>query len=124
MSDFVKFDSATANPEFPQVFDVSPAEVNEKKDHVVLIDVRRPNEYVGEFGHIPGADLLTLDFLPQKISSLPKDHTIVFICRSGNRSAHATAFALENGFSSVYNMKGGMISWTENAFEVEDREED
>lgn len=121
MSNNTFFQTAQENPDNPDVLDVSPEEVLEKKDQLVLIDVRRPDEYVGELGHIPGAKLLTLDHLPQKINSLPKNETIVFVCRSGGRSGRATAFAKENGFSNVYNMKGGMILWNQLGFEVEDR---
>ena len=109
--------SKTPNPNIPGVIDVSIEEVYELKNNLYLIDVRRPDEWVGEFGHIDCAELLTLDLLPQKISELPKDKVIVFVCRSGARSANATAFALENGFSEVYNMKGGMLAWTANNFE-------
>ncbi len=104
--------SKTPNPNIPGVFDVSIDEVNAQKNSLYLVDVRRPDEWVGEYGHIEGAELLTLDYLPQKIDELPKDKTIVFICRSGARSANATAFLLENGFTEVYNMKGGMMAWT------------
>lgn len=120
-TNFTDFDSKTPNPEMAQVLDVTPEEVLQKKDEVKLIDVRRPDEYTGELGHVPGAELLTLDYLPQRIRELPTDRTIVFICRSGGRSARATAFALENGFKSVYNMKGGMLLWNEKSLAVEGR---
>lgn len=119
---YTEFTSKTANPNFPDVFDISPAELREKKSQVRIIDVRRPDEWVGEFGHIAEAELITLDTLPDHIDDLPKDKTIVFVCRSGNRSAQATAFARHNGFDSVYNMQGGMIAWTQNNFEVVDRD--
>ena len=117
----VDFKSQVTNPDLPQVKDIMPDELRDKKDLVKIVDVRRPDEYVGEFGHIPGAELLTLDDLPAKINKLPKDKTIVFVCRSGGRSARATAFALENGFHDVFNMQGGMIAWTNKKFEAEDK---
>ena len=106
---FVDFQSKTLNPEHRDVQDVAPEELFEKLDQVCLIDVRRPDEFQGELGHVPGSTLLTLDYLPMKIAEIPSDQTVVFICRSGNRSGHAAAFAAENGFSSVFNLKGGMI---------------
>jgi rhodanese-related sulfurtransferase len=60
-----------------------------------------------------GARLIVLNNLPGEIDSLPKDEPIVFICRSGARSARATAFVQEHGFMDVYNMKGGMLRWNE-----------
>lgn len=115
----VEFTSKIENPDFEEVFDILPEEVLEKKNDICLIDVRRPDEFEGELGHVPGAELLTLDYLPQKIDDLSKETTIVFICRSGARSGRAAAFAIENGFSSVYNMKGGMLAWNEKGLPTE-----
>ena len=109
----MEFTSKTKNPNFPDVWDVDPKEVLNRKTEVTLVDVRRPEEYTGELGHAPGASLLTLDQLPEKIETLPQEKPIVFICRSGARSGQATAFAQENGFSEVYNMRGGMLLWNE-----------
>lgn len=119
MSHTIKFESAVDNPDIPGVEDVHPEEVLSKKNEVLLVDVRRPDEYTGELGHIPGSQLVVLDILPQEIDNLPKDKTIVFVCRSGARSARASAFAKENGFDSVFNMKGGMIFWNELGYETE-----
>jgi rhodanese-related sulfurtransferase len=109
----VQFSTASANPDVPGVQDIDPNELHKKASDVCMIDVRRPDEFVGELGHIGGAKLIVLDTLPQHVDELPKDGTIVFVCRSGGRSARATAFALEHGFKSVFNMKGGMLRWNE-----------
>jgi rhodanese-related sulfurtransferase len=118
---FIQFKSQTKNPSLPQVFDISPEELREQLQTVQIIDVRRPDEWVGEYGHIATATLLTLDTLPIRINELSPEQTVVFVCRSGARSAQAAAFALENGFKSVYNMRGGMIEWTKKNFEVTER---
>lgn len=117
-SKFVEFTSKTPNPMLPTVYDISADELRNMKSQVKIIDVRRPDEWVGEYGHIPEAELLTLDTLPMKIQELPHDSTLVFVCRSGARSAQAAAFALEHGHKSVYNMRGGMIEWTNKKFET------
>lgn len=75
-----------------------------------LIDVRGSDEFNGELGHIPGATLQTLgDDLESFLKSENKDTPIMFICRSGARSAAATRLARQMGFQEVYNMEGGMI---------------
>ncbi|HEX7675524.1 MAG TPA: rhodanese-like domain-containing protein [Bdellovibrio sp.] len=109
----VEFDTKTENPYFEGVFDIAPTELQQKMNQVKLIDVRQPEEYVNELGHIAGTDLIPLGTLPEHIQSLPKDQTIVFICHSGGRSAKATAYASMNGFSNVYNMLGGMVAWNQ-----------
>lgn len=119
MSQFISFASAQSNPQVSGVLDITPEELQSKKNQVLLVDVRRPDEYEGELGHIPGAQLMVLDTLPDRLSELPKDQTVVFICRSGGRSAQATAYAQSQGFQSVFNMQGGMLRWNELQFETE-----
>lgn len=119
MKKTLKFASGQPNPDFPGVSDIQPDELSQHLNQVHLIDVREPSEFTGELGHIPGAKLLVLSTLPDKIETLPKDETIVFICRSGGRSARAAAFAKENGFNDVHNMKGGMLFWNALQLPVE-----
>jgi rhodanese-related sulfurtransferase len=119
MAQFVAFETAQDNFEMPGVEDIDPHEVFEKKSEVVLIDVRQPAEFTGELGHAPGAKLIVLDTLPEHIDEIPRDKTVVFICRSGGRSARATAFARDNGVTNCYNMKGGMIAWNQMGLETE-----
>ena len=119
MGQKVGFEKVEPNENHDTVKDVAPEEVLANKDELLIVDVRRPDEWEGELGHIPGAKHLILDELPQKIHELPKDQTIVFICRSGGRSGQATAFAKENGFEDTFNMQGGMIKWNELDYETE-----
>ena len=105
------FHNTSKNPSHENVLDVPAEEVFKDKEQLVLIDVRRPDEYIGELGHVEEAQNIVLDTIPQNIDSLTKDKTIVFICRSGARSGQATEFALNSGFSNVYNMDGGMLAW-------------
>jgi rhodanese-related sulfurtransferase len=107
----VTFTSRTENPDLNGVFDVAPEEVSKFASQVHLVDVRQPSEYTGELGHVAGSQLIVLDTIPERIETLPKDEPIVFICRSGGRSARATAYAQQLGFSQVYNMRGGMLLW-------------
>lgn len=105
--------TAKNNPHFPGVQDVEPLEVLEQKDQLTLVDVRRPDELQGELSHIQGVTHVVLDELALRIEEIPTDRTLVFICRSGQRSAHATEFAQSQGREQVYNMAGGMLKWNE-----------
>lgn len=100
----------------PQVTDGIPEvtvhQVEENKKNIRLIDVRQPFEFNNEYGHIEGAELVTLGpELFQFLEQADKKQEIVFICRSGGRSGQATELALQMGFESVANMVGGMIIW-------------
>jgi len=119
----IQFKSKVANPDVPGVEDIDPKELFEKRGSVKIVDVRRPDEFTAELGHIGGAELMVLDTLPERLSELPKDQTIVFVCRSGGRSGKAAAFAREQGLKDVFNMKGGMLLWNELALAVEGRNE-
>ena len=110
---FYEFKNPVPNPNFEGVSDVTPEEVNENTSKLFLVDVREEHEYVGELGHAAGAQLVVLSTIPEKLNSLPRDKTVVFICRSGGRSAQATAFAQQEGFTNVYNMRGGMLLWNQ-----------
>lgn len=110
---FYEFKNAKPNPYLPDVLDVSPQDVYEHSKDVYLVDVRENSEYTGELGHAAGTHLVNLATIPEKLSTFPRDKTIVFLCRSGGRSAKAAEFAKHEGFEHVYNMEGGMILWNE-----------
>lgn len=89
---------------------------------VKLIDVRRLEEFSGEFGHIPGAILLPQgEDLDRFMGTADRNLEIVFICRSGARSKTATQVATEMGFKHTMNLTGGMIRWTELGYSVKDK---
>lgn len=112
-SQFVQFETREDNLHYEGVLDIDPRELAQKKNQVVLVDVRQMEEYVGDLGHIPGSKLIALDELPESMDQIPRNKTVVFVCRSGGRSARAAAFAMEQGYTEVYNLKGGMILWNE-----------
>lgn len=85
-----------------------------KSRGIRLVDVRRPDEYNAEFGHIVGAELVTLGpDLQSLIDTGNTNESIVFICRSGGRSGQATGYAESKGYKNVFNMRGGMMRWSE-----------
>lgn len=114
-----KFDAQEDNLHYEGVVDVDPRELLKRKNEVHLVDVRQPDEFQGELGHIPGAKLIVLDTLPEHMDEIPTDKPVVFVCRSGGRSARAAAFAQSQGRNTVFNMKGGMLLWNELHFPTE-----
>ncbi|MGJ7036113.1 rhodanese-related sulfurtransferase [Anoxybacillus eryuanensis] len=80
-----------------------------QKEDVVVLDVRTEEEYAS--GHIPGAILLPLQQLPDRMNELNKNKTYIVVCRSGNRSAQASELLVKEGFTNIYNMTGGMNEW-------------
>lgn len=119
----VQFSSKEENLHYNGVIDIDPTELAQKisdmPSELIVVDVRQKEEYNGELGRIPGSKLHVLDQLPNSIKQLPKDKTIVFVCRSGGRSARATDFAMGLGYKNVYNLKGGMLLWNELKLPIE-----
>jgi rhodanese-related sulfurtransferase len=108
----------------PRVVDnvpeISPDDFRPYIGQMTLIDVRRPEEFNGELSHIQGATLVTLGpELDKFLESHPKEDEVVFVCRSGVRSASATLQSRAMGFPSCVNLQGGMILWNQKKFPTE-----
>lgn len=89
------------------------AEVLDAEPDAVLLDIRTPEEFVD--GHIAGSvniDFYAPDFA-DRIGQLDRDTTYVVYCRSGNRSASAMSVFADLGFTSVYEIDGGVLSWVQ-----------
>jgi adenylyltransferase/sulfurtransferase len=75
----------------------------------LLIDVREPAEHA--IANIPQARLIPLATLPDELGTLPRDREILIHCKAGGRSARAVKLLLDNGFTRVKNVAGGMDAW-------------
>lgn len=82
----------------------------------IVIDVRQPREY--RTGHITGVISLPLTDVARRVHELPRDRSIVLICRTGRRSRAAARLLRRSGFDS-YNLQGGMLAWYRNNLPVE-----
>ena len=107
-------DSTTTTQQQPVVQQLAQVDLDSmiKKDSVILIDVRTPGEV--NQGYIPEADSFidynSADF-ETKINQLDTNYTYVMYCRSGGRSGRASSYMIENGFTKVYNLVGGVLSY-------------
>lgn len=91
--------------------EVSVSQAAELRDAgAFVLDVREPDEWSA--GHIPDATLIPLGQLASRLEDVPRDRTVVVVCRSGNRSAQGRDILRQAGFLSVASMAGGMNEWT------------
>jgi rhodanese-related sulfurtransferase len=77
----------------------------------VVLDVRTPAEFAD--GHLAGAvniDIQDPGF-QSTISELDRHTTYLVYCRSGNRSKAATDYMRGLGFSTIYELDGGIVAW-------------
>ena len=83
---------------------------------VIVLDVRTTQEF--NEGHIENAININVEsdtFLSQ-IESLDKSKSYAVYCRSGRRSADAVAKMANQNFTSLTNLNGGTIDWTNAGF--------
>jgi adenylyltransferase/sulfurtransferase len=80
-------------------------------DRLRIIDVREPHEW--NICHLEGAELIPMAGLPGQLDRLDSAEEIVVMCRSGVRSAHAVRLLQEAGFRKAYNLKGGILAWSD-----------
>jgi molybdopterin/thiamine biosynthesis adenylyltransferase/rhodanese-related sulfurtransferase/molybdopterin converting factor small subunit len=111
--DYDAFCGVTPRPQAaPTVPAISVRELKERfdrKEDVLLIDVREPNEY--EICRIPGSRLIPLGQLAGRAGELDREREIVVHCKSGVRSAKAVAQLQQLGFPRVLNLTGGILAW-------------
>jgi glyoxylase-like metal-dependent hydrolase (beta-lactamase superfamily II)/rhodanese-related sulfurtransferase len=80
---------------------------------VLVLDVRNPDEYAGELGHIAGSLLIPVPALSQRLGELEphREREIITVCRSGGRSHTAAGILMQAKFPRVVSMEGGMTRW-------------
>ena len=96
---------------YKQISQEQAKEMMEKDDGLVVVDVRRQDEY--DAGHIPGAILIPNESInkdqPEELPDL--NQIILVYCRSGNRSKQAAQKLFDMGYRNIYEF-GGITDWT------------
>ncbi|MBR3566438.1 MAG: rhodanese-like domain-containing protein [Paludibacteraceae bacterium] len=83
-----------------------------ERDDVQIVDVRTPEEFAQS--HIPGA--INIDYKNSKFKEkaqrrLDPTRPVAIYCRTGRRSALASAQLMEIANFQIYNLKGGIVAW-------------
>ena len=73
-----------------------------------LIDVREDDEW--EAGRLDGSRHIVLSALAEQAQAIDREQPVVFICRSGARSAMATEAFAASGYDA-HNLTGGLKAW-------------
>lgn len=109
--------STTKSPEKAQYVNISVQQAKEiiERGEVFILDVRTQEEY--DAGHIQNSTLIPLQEIEKRLDEIPRDRKILVYCRTGHRSTQASEILANNGFE-VYNMKGGIVEWTDAGYEV------
>ena len=80
----------------------------------VVLDVREPWELQTASVTPQGFELVTIPMrtLPARLAELDPDRPIACLCHHGARSAMVAQFLLNNGFTQVVNIDGGIDAWS------------
>ena len=94
--------------------EITPTELNERFQAgavPVLVDVRESHEPA--IADLPqhGQVLIPTGEFMDRMTELDSEADIVLYCRSGQRSEWAARILLQAGFSSVLNLRGGVLAW-------------
>ncbi|MBI3558279.1 MAG: sulfurtransferase [Deltaproteobacteria bacterium] len=99
---------------------LTPTELKQwldEKREIIVLDTR--NDYEVRLGTFTGAldlDLKTFRQFPRAVRALPtelKDKTIVSFCTGGIRCEKASALLMNEGFTNVYQLDGGILKYFE-----------
>ena len=82
----------------------------DRGDDLFIFDVREPHEY--QICNLNG-HLIPLGELSRRVNELDSSREIVAHCRSGKRSAEAVEFLQKAGFRKIWNLKGGILAWSD-----------
>ncbi|MBC7411753.1 MAG: rhodanese-like domain-containing protein [Bacteroidia bacterium] len=81
----------------------------DEHQNIIIIDVREQHEVdAANFGaiHIPMGEVLN------RLNEIPKDKPVYIHCRSGSRSGAICNALMNNGYTNVFNIKGGIMAWS------------
>ena len=102
--------SATWEPDVQPIV-LRPDEVAPVLHRFRVVDVRDADEFAGDVGHIPGAELAPAHSIDQAARRWWRAEPLLVVCRT-NRRAHAAATRLlDMGFRAVHTLDGGMLAW-------------
>ncbi|WP_028672319.1 rhodanese-like domain-containing protein [Saccharospirillum impatiens] len=79
------------------------------RERPVLLDVREPWEF--ETCHIDGSLAMPMNTVPDRLSELDAEQSIVCICHHGVRSRQVAMYLEQQGFTRLINLTGGVDAW-------------
>jgi rhodanese-related sulfurtransferase len=85
----------------------------------LILDVREAEEYAA--GHLPRARHIPLSQLSKRLDEIGKfkDKPVIVTCKTGNRSGAATRLLKQAGFTSVFELRGGLGAWQQASLPLE-----
>lgn len=104
---------------FVKEIDVSDLKTRlDQGSNIRLLDIRSDAEVAG--GMLPQSEHLAMHLIPLKMQEFGSDPSkeVILYCRSGARSYHACMYLMQQGINNVINLRGGIISWAQQGYEI------
>jgi rhodanese-related sulfurtransferase len=81
----------------------------------VVLDVREPWEMQTASVKAEGFELVAMPMrsVPARYLELERDRPIACLCHHGARSAQVAHFLMQNGFTAIVNIHGGIHAWSQ-----------
>ena len=91
----------------------------QSNEALTVLDVREPDEFAGDLGHIPNAINFPLGEVAQRLGEIKRhgNDSVVVVCRTDRRSARAAELFRGSGFRDVRVLRGGMERWKQLGFD-------
>ncbi len=100
-----------------EIPEITPAELKQRLDRgdrLTIIDVREPQEWDIANLEEHGSRLIPLGQIEERAGEIDPEEEIVLHCRSGARSAQALAALRDRGYTRLWNLRGGILSWSDD----------
>lgn len=108
-------------PPFRKVRPAVAYEIARDSPDILILDLRRPEEYQGETGHIAAARNIPLDRLPYQLLQISpfREETFLVYCRGTDScGADGMAVLIASGFEDAILIDGGIDEWIRTGFKT------
>jgi len=111
---------AANRPPFKKLSAPIAYEMMRDNPEMLIIDLRSPQEYNGETGHVRRARNIPVERLPYRLLEISafRDDTVLLYCRKDDCGEKGIAVLLASGFESAVLMDGGIDEWIHEGFKT------
>lgn len=95
-------------------------EMTRDSPDMLILDLRSPEEYDGETGHLRRAQNIPLERLPFRLLEISpfRETTVLVYCRADGCGEKGMAILIASGFQDAVLMDGGIDAWIRRGFKT------
>ena len=97
------------------VREISVQELEARRRHgenPLVLDVREDWEL--QLASIPGVVHVPMSQIPARLAEMSREAETIVMCHAGGRSMRVAQFLVNQGFSNVANLTGGISAWSQS----------